>query len=109
MPKIRGKMPVSERAKQFMPFKAVSGLDEALERKRIEFGIVERKELSEEELKKLDIKFQSLSKGDSVCITYYTDAGYKDIFGDITEISLPFRLIKINDTMIKLDDITEIF
>ena len=30
------KMPISERAKQFMPFKAVSGLDEALERKEAE-------------------------------------------------------------------------
>lgn len=36
------KMPVSERAKQFMPFKAVSGLDEALERKRIELGVTEK-------------------------------------------------------------------
>ena len=34
-------MAVSERAKQFMPFKAVTGLDEALERKRIEMGVVE--------------------------------------------------------------------
>ena len=36
-------MAVSERAKQFMPFKAVTGLDEALERKRIEMGVVEGK------------------------------------------------------------------
>ena len=34
-------MAVSERAKQFMPFKAVAGLDEALERKRIQMGIIE--------------------------------------------------------------------
>ena len=37
MTKQRAKMPVSERAKQFMPFKAVSGLDEALERKLLEW------------------------------------------------------------------------
>ena len=35
-------MAVSERAKQFMPFKAVSGLDEALELKRIEMGKEEK-------------------------------------------------------------------
>ena len=29
-------MPLSQRAKQFMPFKAVSGLDEALRRKEAE-------------------------------------------------------------------------
>lgn len=40
--KIRGRMAVSERAKQFMPFKAVTGLDEALERKRIELGVTEK-------------------------------------------------------------------
>jgi len=34
--KIRIPMAVSERAKQFMPFKAVQGLDEALELKRKE-------------------------------------------------------------------------
>ena len=52
--KIRGRMAVSERAKQFMPFKAVSGLDEALERKRLELGIVEENELSKKALKALD-------------------------------------------------------
>ena len=34
-------MAVSERAKQFMPFKAVAGLDEALEQKRLELGAEE--------------------------------------------------------------------
>jgi hypothetical protein len=34
--KIRTKMPRSQRAKQFMPFKAVSGLDEALRQKEAE-------------------------------------------------------------------------
>lgn len=43
--KIRGRMAVSERAKQFMPFKAVSELDEALERKRLELGIIEEDHL----------------------------------------------------------------
>ena len=38
----RAPMPVSERAKQFMPFKAVAGLDEALERKRLEIGQPEK-------------------------------------------------------------------
>ena len=34
--KIRTKMPLSQRAKQFAPFKAVGGLDEALRRKEEE-------------------------------------------------------------------------
>ena len=43
-------MAVSERAKQFMPFKAVAGLDEALEKKRIEMGIIEEDEKQNSEL-----------------------------------------------------------
>lgn len=42
MEKNRPKMPVSERAKQFMPFKAVAGLDEALEKKRKEVENAEK-------------------------------------------------------------------
>ena len=36
MKKERPRMPLGQRAKQFMPFKAVSGLDEALRRKEAE-------------------------------------------------------------------------
>lgn len=43
----RAKMPVSERAKQFMPFAAVKGLDEALQQKRHERELIPRAELSE--------------------------------------------------------------
>ena len=37
MSKIRPKMPVSERAKQFMPFAALKGYEEALRAKELEF------------------------------------------------------------------------
>ena len=46
--KPRTPMAVSDRAKQFMPFKVVSGLDEALEKKRMEMGVIEKRELFEE-------------------------------------------------------------
>lgn len=36
MAKQRAKMPIAQRAKQFMPFKAVAGLDEALRKKEQE-------------------------------------------------------------------------
>ena len=54
------RMAVSERAKQFMPFKAVLGLDEALERKRIELGIAEEKikEDAEAQVEKHSISFE---------------------------------------------------
>ena len=103
-----GRMAVSERAKQFMPFKAVLGLDEALERKRLELGIVERRELSEEELAKLDEKFKAISVGDTIIITFFTDEGYKSPCDKVTEIDLNNRFIKLGEKKISFDDITEI-
>ena len=50
----RGKMPVSERAKQFMPFAAVSGLDAALEAKLEEYRKAHRVEFGEDLLDKAD-------------------------------------------------------
>jgi len=54
MAKVRGKMPVSERAKQFMPFAAVSGLDAALEMKLEEYRKEHRVEFGEDLLDKAD-------------------------------------------------------
>ena len=107
--KIRGRMVVSERAKQFMPFKAVAGLDEALERKRLELGIVERRELSEEELLELDQRFSEIKKDDVLIITFFTSEGYKTVSDKVKEISLEFRYIVLGDIKIQLDDITEIY
>ena len=103
------RMAVSERAKQFMPFKAVLGLDEALERKRLELGIVEKRELSEEELAALDEKFKSITVGDTVMVTYFTEEGYKSPCDRVNEIDLHNREIKLGDKRICFDDITEIF
>lgn len=44
----RAKMPVAERAKQFMPFAAVKGLNEALSKKENELSLVQKAELLED-------------------------------------------------------------
>ena len=50
----RGKMPVEQRAKQFMPFAAVTGLDEAIRRVEHEFEMNDRRDLSEEAIMALE-------------------------------------------------------
>ena len=58
--KPRMKMPVSERAKQFMPFSALKGLDEALrEKERI---IVEETENGEKYLEYFDEAINTIEK-----------------------------------------------
>ena len=55
MKKTRTEMSVADRAKQFMPFAAVSGLDEALERKLADWKLThEREEFREENCEEND-------------------------------------------------------
>ena len=49
------------RAKQFLPFDALKGLQEALREKEIEYE--EKKELSEESLDDLQKEFNKIEKG----------------------------------------------
>lgn len=49
MSKTRPKMPIEARAKQFMPFAAVGGLDAALEKKLQEYLAEKEKEKQEDD------------------------------------------------------------
>ena len=64
----------SDRAKQFMAFDALKGLQEAYRLKELE--VDERKDLSEETLKELNEKFNTILIGDYVIITYYKNRKY---------------------------------
>jgi len=70
-------MPVSERAKQFSAFKALGGLDEALERKRQELGYTERRVLSPDDEIRINDILCSLSKGDRVTVEFYNGKFYE--------------------------------
>ena len=61
-----------ERAKQFLPFDAVKGLQEALREKEIEHE--ERIDLAEESLEKLEEEFNKIEIGRKVKIKYYMRA-----------------------------------
>ena len=63
-----------ERAKQFLPFDALTGLKEELRRREVEH--VEKKELSEEKSEELQEILQELSPGERVIVTYYYNNKY---------------------------------
>ena len=74
MNKARRKMPVSERAKQFMPFAALKGFSEALLEK--EKVIVPEKELSEDMYAELDRNYHRLEIGKRAEVVYYKEYEY---------------------------------
>lgn len=85
-----------ERAKQFLPFDALKGLQEALRKKERELENVERIELSEESLEELENKFNRIKQGDMINIKYYKNKRYIDIQGIITKIDYIKRKIQID-------------
>ncbi len=79
------KMPIERRAKIFLPFAAVKGLDEALERKREERLMEDRIILSEDGEMEVDAVLNEIGKGDTVRATFYDGGRYRIIEGRITK------------------------
>ena len=95
------------RAKQFLPFDALKGLQEALREKEIEYE--EKKELSEESLNDLQKEFNKIEKGKKVKIRYYINSQYKNSEGIITKIDYIRKKITINmNENINLCDVLKI-
>lgn len=96
-------MDKSERAKQFMPFAALKGYDEALRAK--EKVVVSKKELSEDAWEELNCTIQSVEKGDVITVVYYSEeyGEYIQVTGVLARIDLEGRTLTVVNTDIPLD------
>lgn len=99
----RVKMDISNRAKQFMPFAALKGLPEALEKK--EKIVVPRPVLSEERLEELDYKMNQILKGMVVSVTYYEGEDCFQKTGMVAKKSAESRILQVVDKKIHFDTI----
>jgi len=96
-----------DRAKLFMSFDALKGLQEALKEKERE--VEERKELSEESLMQLQEKLNKIDIGSNVKISYYKNNKYIDITGTVSKIDyLKKKIIIDREVKINLSDIIEL-
>lgn len=100
------RMPRQDRAKQFMPFAALKGFEEALKKKEV--LSVQKIELSDCMAEELNRKFLLLEKGKTVAVTYYFQGDYICLKGAVTLIDSNYRILRIEDTRIHFDDISEI-
>ena len=71
---MRAKMDRANRAKQFMPFSALTGLETAMREK--EQLRTEPVSLGEDAQLELDLRLRSLPPGAEVCAVYYADGQY---------------------------------
>ena len=97
---------MENRAKQFMPFAALKGYEEALRAK--EKIVVEKIELSEEKKAELDYKIQQIHKKDIITVVYFSKEEYIKIEGMVSRLDTDARILKIVNTKIAFEDIYEL-
>ena len=97
-----------QRAKQFMPFDAMKGLQEALRDREERHSRVERHDISEEDQEENSIVLSKLINGMIVEINYYCH--FHDVVrsGTVTGISYAYRFFKMDEEKIFFDDIYKI-
>lgn len=100
------KMTREERAKQFMPFAALKGYEDALRAK--EKIVVPRISLTDEMKDELDRTMRTIGKMDMVRVVYFKDGEYLEIKGLVASFDVTSRIIRVVNTKIGFEDILEI-
>ena len=96
-------MPIEQRAKQFAPFSALKGLEEALRQK--EELREPRRELSEEAAAALNETLLCLREGQTVRVQYYDTRRYVQQTGTVTRLWMTQRTFWVEDVRIDFRDI----
>lgn len=94
-----------ERAKQFQPFDAMKGLQEALREREERHSRVEKRELSDETMEQLSDTIGRLEPGMVVEIEYYK--AFHDITkrGEIAKVDLVYKYLVLGNEKIRFTDI----
>lgn len=102
----RVKMSRENRAKQFMPFAALTGHREVLSLRE---KTPERKsELSDEMKEELNWKIQQLTRGSMVTVEYFDKDKYLTMDGMVARIDFVGKTIQVVNKIISFDDIRQL-
>lgn len=110
----REKMPISERAKQFIPFSPLNGLQKALREKERSVGLIIRPELSDEMKDDIDKKLKYLdrciseSRITKAQISFFNNGRKNILKGPVEMIDRRSKRILIDHQDLKFEDILEI-
>lgn len=101
-----------ERAKQFLPFDALKGLQEALKEKEKELEFVQRIDLVDEVIEKISEKLQMLELGNVVVVKYYCNKSYKEVIGEVRKVDRVKKKLVIlvgnEEVSVKFSDILKL-
>lgn len=93
----------AQRAKQFMPFAALKGYEEALRTK--EKIKVEKKELTEEQEDELNRQLLEIQKRDMVSVVYFEKEEYLKVTGMVSRIDRSAQILQVVNTKIEFRNI----
>lgn len=99
----RAKMPRETRAKQFMPFAALKGFEEALSKQ--EGFCQQRAALDDEEVEKINKALMKLTVGDEARLVYFYAGRYTPVNGTVTQIDPHRQYLELDDRRVHFDDI----
>ncbi|MBQ4121385.1 MAG: YolD-like family protein [Clostridia bacterium] len=94
-----------ERAKQFMPFDALKGLNEELRRREKKMLREERRVLFEEEAEKLSSRLARLQVGDEVEAVFYENGYYLTLCGKAESVNRSFGFLTIGERRVYFADL----
>ncbi len=94
-----------ERAKQFAPFDAMKGLQEALRDREERHLRVERRDITEEQAERNSHILLKLRRGMKVELECYCNFHDVTKRGLVTDVDCTFRRLKIDDETIYFEDI----
>ena len=97
---------MENRAKQFVPFSALKGYEEALRAK--EKILIPRMELSEEKKEELNRKLHQIKRNDIVTVIYFCKGEYIQMEGMVSRLDKDARILKVVNTKIPFEDIYEL-
>lgn len=110
----RNKMPIEERAKQFMPFSPLNGLDKALRKKELKIQKEREPELFDDFKELVNNQLNYLSQfnlNDHKIIgtaKYFENNQSKTVIGKIKKIDNKNRFIVVDGTKITFDNLKEL-
>lgn len=95
-----------DRAKQFLPFDALNGLQDALREKEVEY--VDKIELSDDKKQELSDKLRNIKVGEKVRVMFYINNQYKEANGKANDINKLEKYIIVDNIKIYFTDILSI-
>ena len=101
---MREKMPLSQRAKQFLPFDSVKGFHQALRAKEYEVEAVTKGMLSEEEARDISSVLSLLTGKEEVEAKYF-DAGHYVYAYGLAKLNIEESRLLVGSTAIRLSNL----